>query len=101
MRCQGPGVKPDTGLTCIIASDGQAGFRGRESIQAPPRYSRTTIISICDTMSKTRAGLRPLELGPSTHTLRERAVRGLYNDVGVEVVQGSGACGTTLLRTIY
>ena len=63
--------------------------------------SSTTIISICDTMRKTRAGLRPLELGPSTHTLRERAIRGLYNDVRVEGVQGSGACGTTLLRTVY
>ena len=46
-------------------------------------------------------GLRPLELGPSTHTLRERAIRGLYNDVRVEWQRGDGARGTTLLRETF
>ena len=46
-------------------------------------------------------GLRPLELGPSTHTLRERAIRGLYNDVRVEGARGDGARGTTLLRETF
>ena len=49
---------------------------------------------------KLGTSLRPLELGPSTHTLRERALRGLYNDVRVEGPNASGTRGTKLLRTI-
>ena len=50
---------------------------------------------------KRGTGLRPLELGPSTHTLRKRAIRGLYNDVRVDGARGDGARGTTLLRETF
>ena len=47
---------------------------------------RTTIIS----KVRTCLSLRPPELGPPTHTLRERPLGGLYNDVRAEGARDHG-----------
>ena len=77
---------------------------GFEYLKAFPSMEHPTVplLFLLGTVCvKWGTGLRPLELGPSTHTLRERAIRGLYNDVRVECQRGDGARGTTLLRETF